>query len=359
MLFSKSLFKSIEQFGKKGFLSIARWGLRPPNVDGLQPDECREILVVRQDSRLGNLVLIEPLLRGLKENLPKARITLLIGEVFSELYRPGSVVDEVIVFPQTKMARNPLRLLPWIRKLRQRRWDIAIDSAHPRSISTTNLLIASVSGARVRLGFAREGSERLLNKTVPAPEPRSYIEEQLLLLQPLGIESPVSSPCFSLPPGHEFLASEFRQALQVRAEEKLCGFWVGGRYDKRLAMKDFLNFYREFDKEKPRRFSPVLLSGPDEKQVTEPGIRHYRFTGPIWELGACLKTLCWFLSMDSGPRHFAVALDVPSIGLFRGGAQMEYGHADRRKHFDFSIDHEPNLFSSVLSAVNKISENCK
>lgn len=340
-------------------MSIARLGLRPPNLDGLQPDECREILVVRQDNRLGNLVLIEPLLRALRERLPKARITLLVGEGFSELYRPGSVVDEVIVLPQTKMARNPLRFIPWIRKLRQRRWDIAIDSAHPRSISTTNLLIAGASGARVRLGFAREGSERLLNVTIPAPKPRSYIEEQLLLLQPLGIQAPLSSPCFNLPPGHEFIAAQFRQALQVSAEEKLCGFWVGGRYDKRLAMKDFLKFYREFDNEKPRRFSPVLLSGPDEEQITEPGIRHYRFTGPIWELGACLKTLGWFLSMDSGPRHFAVALGVPSIGIFRGGAQMEYGHADGRKHFDFSIDVESNLFSAVLSAVNKISENSK
>ena len=355
----KSLIKSIERFGKEGFLSIARWGLRPPAVDGFQLDECKNILVVRQDNRLGNLVLIEPLLRDLKERLPKARITLLVGEVFSELYRPGSVVDEVIVFPQVKMARNPLRLLPWIRKLRQRRWDIAIDSAHPRSISTTNLLIAGASGARVRLGFAREGSERLLNKTVPAPKPCSYIKEQLLLLQPLGIEPPVSSSCFNLPPGYEFLASQFRQALQVSEDEKLCGFWVGGRYDKRLAMKDFLNFYRKFEEENPKRFTPVLLSGPDEEQVIEPGIRHYRFTGPIWELGACLKTLCWFLSMDSGPRHFAVALGVPSIGLFRGGAQMEYGHADGRKHFDFSIDQEHNLFSAVLSAVDKVSENCK
>ncbi|MBU1936762.1 glycosyltransferase family 9 protein [bacterium] len=355
----QSLFKSIERFGKDGFLSIARLGFKPPIVNEFQPDECREILVVRQDNRLGNLVLIEPLLRALKERLPKARITLVVGEVFSELYRPGSVVDEVIVFPHTKMARNPLRLLPWIRKLRRRRWDLAIDSAHPRSISTTNLLIASVSGARVRLGFAREGSERLLNRTIPAPEPHSYIEEQLLLLRPLGIEPPVSSPSFELPPGHEFLAAQFRQALKVSADEKLCGFWLGGRYDKRLAMKDFLNFYREFDEEKPRRFVPILFSGPNEEQLTEPGIRHYRFTGPIWELGACLKTLCWFLSMDSGPRHFAVALGVPSIGLFRGGAQMEYGHADGQKHFDFSIDHEPNLFSAVLTAVNKITENCK
>ena len=194
---------------------------------------------------------------------------------------------------------------------------------------------------------------------MPAPDPHSYIEEQLLLLQPLGIEPPVSSPCFSLPSGHEFLAAKFRQVLQVSDEEKLCGFWVGGRYNKRLDMKDFLNFYREFDMEIPRRFTPVLLSGPDEAQATEPGIRHYRFTGPIWELGACLNTLCWFLSMDSGPRHFAVALGVPSIGLFRGGAQKEYGHADGRKHFDYSIDTESNLFSSVLTAVNKISEHCK
>ena len=110
----KSLVKSLERFGKEEFLSLARLGLRPPAVGVFLPEKCKRILVVRQDNRLGNLVLIEPLLRGLREGLPNAHIALVVGEAFPELYRPGLVVDEVIVFPQAKMARNPLRLLPWM-----------------------------------------------------------------------------------------------------------------------------------------------------------------------------------------------------------------------------------------------------
>ncbi len=354
MAVHERLGKSAENLGKKLLLFFARFFVQPSPASSFDGGQCRSILVVRQDNRLGNLVLIEPLLRALRQHFPQARLTLMVGEAFADLYLPGVLIDEVMVFPQFRLAKNPLLLLGWLCGLRTHQWDLAIDSAHPRTISVTNLLLVGASKARWRLGFARHGSERFLNLTIPAPSPHSYIEEQLLLIQPLGIAVGVSSPRLALPSGHETIAKQFRQALRVGDEEHLCGFWIGGRRDKCWPLDEFLRLYRTFDDETPRRFSPVLLSGPAETVRTGSGFRHHRFDGPIWELGACLKTLDWFLSVDSGPRHFAVALGVPSIGLFRGGAQAEYGHADGRNHFDFSIDHEQELFSKLISAADMI-----
>jgi ADP-heptose:LPS heptosyltransferase len=346
--------KSAENLGKKLLLFFARFFIRQSPSSIFDGTQCRRILVVRQDNRLGNLILIEPLLRALRQHFPQAHLTLVVGEAFADLYVPGVLIDEVIVFPQFKLAKNPLGLFRWLRDLRHHPWDLAIDSAHPRTISVTNLLLAGASRARWRLGFARHGSERFLNLTIPAPSPRSYIEEQLFLLRPLGIMAGVSAPLLGLPPGHETIAKQFRQILKVSEEEHLCGLWIGGRRDKCWPLDEFLKLYRRFDDEMPRRFSPVLLSGPAENVSVDSGFRHHRFNGPIWEFGACLKTLDWFLSVDSGPRHFAVALGVPSIGLFRGGAQAEYGHEDGRTHFDFSMDHEQDLLSKLLRAVDII-----
>jgi ADP-heptose:LPS heptosyltransferase len=359
---TQRFFKDIERLGKRCLISLARVVFRSPDEQAFDATQCHCILVVRQDNRLGNLVLIEPFLRALRRGFPQAKLTLICGEAFSELYAPGILVDEVIVFPHMRFAKNPLRFPPWLRSLRRRLWDLAIDSAHPRTISTTNLLLVTCSGARWRLGFAREGSERFLNLTVRAPSPASYVEEQFLLLQPLGIESEVSPPHFSLPPGHEILSRQFRRELNLREDERICGLWIGGRYDKRWDLREFISLYRHFEEERPRQFCPVLLFGPDEDLKIPPEIRHHRFTGPIWELAAALKTLSWFLSTDSGPRHLAVALGIPSIGLFRYGAHTEYGHADEKNHFDFSVDHEPDISSKVLSAVKmfqslKIQDN--
>jgi ADP-heptose:LPS heptosyltransferase len=346
--------KDIERFGKELILAIGRWSFRPSVGTAFDPTQCRRILIVRQDNRLGNLILIEPLLRSLRQGFPSAHLALVVGEAFSELYLPGTIVDEVIVFPQSRLARNPALLIPWLRRLRAARWDLAIDSAHPRTISTTNLLLVSASGARWRCGFARDGTRRSLNVTIPPPHPGPYVAEQLLLLKPLGAPPVISSPHFDLPPGWETIARRFRRALDVDEQTPLCGFWIGGRYDKRWDLPEFMRFYQRLDQETPQRFLPVLLSGPSENVAVDPSFRHYHFTGPIWELAACLKTLAWLLSADSGPRHLAVALGVPSIGLFRGGAHVEYGHADGKHHFDFSIDHEPNLHSELLSAVDTI-----
>jgi ADP-heptose:LPS heptosyltransferase len=351
--------KRAEDSGKKLLLSLARLFFPPSCASTFDKTQCRRILIVRQDNRLGNLILIEPLLKTLRGHFPQAHLALVVGELFADLYVPGSLVDEVIVFPQFKLAKNPLLLFGWLRNLRKHRWDLAIDSAHPRTISVTNLLLVGASKARWRLGFVRHGSERFLNLTVPASEPRSYIEEQLLLLRPLGITTDISTPHLELVPGHEAIARQFRKVMNLSNEEHLSGFWIGGRGDKRWPMEEFLRLYRQFEEEIPRRYSPILLSGPAETIPTDSGIRHYKFNGPIWELGACLKTLDWFLSADSGPRHFAVALGVPSIGLFRGGAFTEYGHADGKCHFDFSTDHEQDLLSKILFAVNTIGSEMK
>lgn len=346
--------KSAENLGKKLLLFFARFFIQQSASSILDGAQCRRIVVVRQDNRLGNLILIEPLLRALRQCFPQAHLALVVGEAFADLYVPGALIDEVIVFPQFKLAKNPLGLFRWLRDLRHHPWDLAIDSAHPRTISVTNLLLVGASRARWRLGFARHGSERFLNLTIPAPNPHSYIEEQLFLLRPLGITAGVSSPLLVLPPGHETIAKQFRRVLRVSDEEHLCGLWIGGRRDKCWPLGEFLMLYRKFEDETPHRFSPVLLSGPAETVSVDSGFRHHRFNGPIWEFGACLKTLDWFLSVDSGPRHFAVALGVPSIGLFRGGAQAEYGHEDGKNHFDFSMDHEQDLFSKLLRAVDII-----
>jgi len=346
--------KDIERFGKEIILAIGRWSFRPSVGTAFNTTQCRRILVVRQDNRLGNLILIEPLLRSLRQGFPSAHLALVVGEAFSELYLPGTIVDEIVVFPQSRLARNPARLIPWLRRLRAGRWDLAIDSAHPRTISTTNLLLVSASGARWRCGFARDGTTQSLNLTVPPPNPGPYAEEQLLLLKPLGVPPGAASPRLHLPPGWEAVAAQFRRRLRVNEGALLCGLWIGGRYDKRWDLRELQRFYERLDEEKPARFLPVLLSGPSENVAVDSRFRHYRFTGPIWELAASLRTLAWLLSADSGPRHLAVALGVPSIGLFRGGAHAEYGHDDGKRHFDFSIDHEPNLPSALLSAVDTI-----
>ena len=98
--------KRMERFCKHRIRNILKHFLKPIPV---RPEEFKSgslsrILMVRQDSRIGNLVLMTPLIRGLKVSFPSVELNVLISEGFEEIYAHNPFIDQIIVF-RKKRAR--------------------------------------------------------------------------------------------------------------------------------------------------------------------------------------------------------------------------------------------------------------
>src|SRR4030042_1394178 len=99
--------KQIEKKGKSFLIGILRFLLRNRPVQGkVNLSSIKKILVVRQDDRIGNLVLTTPLLLALRKNFPQARTTFLASQVFAELFSGSELVDELLVLEKKRYIRN-------------------------------------------------------------------------------------------------------------------------------------------------------------------------------------------------------------------------------------------------------------
>ncbi|MCK4807256.1 MAG: hypothetical protein KAT09_06405, partial [Candidatus Aegiribacteria sp.] len=167
--------KSIEKWGRKRASAVIPCAAA--DGDGRLSLKPSRILVIRTDNRLGNLVLMEPLLRSLKIRFPDAELDILASDVFSELLECQGY--NVIHADKKGQIRNPVKFWSLIQKLRSRSYDVAIDAAHPHSFSLSGAVSTALSGADCRVSTDAGDSAGWYTDTVAEP-PMHWHESRAL-----------------------------------------------------------------------------------------------------------------------------------------------------------------------------------
>lgn len=148
----------------------------------IKPTEIRRIVVLRPNHRLGNTLLLTPLIRELEERFPKSAIELVsTGTAAQTVFTRFPQISEVHTFP-TRSFRNPAAVLNVLRKLKQRKYDLAID---PIQHSRAGRFLLGFVRARERLGFRWNvpARDRMLTHSVdPENAPVHFAQSPLHLL---------------------------------------------------------------------------------------------------------------------------------------------------------------------------------
>jgi ADP-heptose:LPS heptosyltransferase len=273
-------------------------------------------ILLTQLRRIGDVLMTTPSVRALRQAFPAARIVYLTESPAHELFRHNHHVDEVWTSPLKTSLLDRLALL---RRLRAERFDLAIDFfSNPYSALLTRL-----SGARRRVGFAFRGRGLAYTDPVPLPAGRQYAAlDKAALLTPLGV--PLGSPLPELPLGEAERIYAARQlaALGVKEGELLVAMCPVSRQPYKIWPVE--RYAALADELIARHGAQVLLIwGPGEEHfigavraaMRERALPDYPLP-PLLELAALLERCTLFVGNDGGPRHFAIAVGTPSVGIF-------------------------------------------
>ena len=273
-------------------------------------------------NQIGDLVFSLPLLRALRENFPEAKIHSILRPHLEELLEGSPFVDQLI--SRKSGWKDQLRLL---KMLRENRYDLLITLSH----SAECLLLATLSGARVKVGFANfpwdlglhikekvEGhhgwynNAKLLKRLNLEVTKKDYVD--LLILPSQGDSSGLASSEIARIQGKYAVISPGTSARrQVKAwdEEKFA---------------DLLFLLKE-----KYGLSPVIVGGKDDQESIQQLIQitmgkdRDKNIRPIINLAGKvgLRDLCYvlknaslFVGVDSGIMHLASSLDIPVVGIF-------------------------------------------
>ena len=282
------------------------------------------ILVIRL-SAIGDVVLTLPAVAALRRSFPEARISWAVGSKARELLEGSPLLDQIIEVETAKWnKRRPGEA--WrsaagaFRRLRENPVDVALDFQG----LLKSALVARLSGARRRLGFAtdelRERAGRaFLTEQIGRAEGGHVIEKNLRLAEALGARRPAEYEFpIAVPPGDEaFVQTELaRHDLDQFAILNPGGGWVTKLWAPHnySALADWLW--------RTHGLRTVVTYGPGEEGLARSVAQASRRATPV-ALATSLKQFValarrarLFVGGDTGPMHLAAAAGAPIVALF-------------------------------------------
>lgn len=321
------MLKRIELWGRKLLVILVGvlLGVRQRKVELPQAPR---ILVVRLDERVGNLLLLTPLLATLRARFPSAEIDVLgnaRGALLLERHPAVSSFSPFrkrAIFATDGPLRTPLTL-------RRRRYDLAIEASNPTDPSATQALLVRFSGAHHTIGSRHGPFAPLFSAPVTIEDARAHeIDLRLQLLAPLGpgaVVRATSLGALAEP------AADSPVAALARDGALYAVLNVGARLtSKQLAAADYAALA---DLVAAAGLRCVITYGPAERPLADDVARlapRAVLAPPtaLHELAALMRAAQAVVSCDTGPMHLAVAAGTPTCGIFVSTEPARYGYAD-------------------------------
>jgi heptosyltransferase-3 len=320
--------KGWERSGRRLLVAVAA-RLWPAKPSALRLPVAPKILLLRVDPRLGNLVLLTPVLTSLRRRFPAAQIDVLGHPQGAAVLATHPDLSAFIAYRKAALL-HPEGPLATLWRLRRRAYDVCMDLSNPTDPSATQMLLARASGARVTVGASAPGCAGLLHYAVDVTQAGAHeIDKRLGLLAPLPgtvLVRALSLGTLALP-----RASNVPAFVQNCLKSAYGVLNLGARLaEKRLQPADYAAVGQVLATAGLR---PVLTFGPQEFGLAQAVARLCPETivAPrtnVAELAHLMQGAVCVVSCDTGPMHLAVALRRPTFGLFVATDVARFGHSD-------------------------------
>ncbi len=279
-----------------------------------------KIVLVRCPNWVGDVVMATPIFDCLRHNYHESKLIAVIRNYVRGVIEDGPWFDHVIG-TDDKSARGFYKLVRNIRRIRP---DLAI--VLPNSVRSA--LSMRLAGVKEIYGYRRNGRSWLLrggpkpiqlkNGILPVPMVHYYMRicRQLGLALPDAVKPHLAVSDLLEEKGNQLLAS-----YGVMSRDMIIGLNPGAKFGSSKCWPP--KYFAELAELLETRWDCkiLLFVGPGENQLAQSIVEMSKATiintGPDKVNLALLKPLvrrCHLLiTNDTGPRHYAVAFDVPVV----------------------------------------------
>jgi ADP-heptose:LPS heptosyltransferase/GT2 family glycosyltransferase len=296
--------------------------------------EIQRILVVKLD-HIGDFVTALPPIRRLKQIFPHARLTVLAGPASRALASLEPSIDEFIPFAffharsqlgERKLEKTELEELQ--EKLRPYRFDLAVDLR--KHLSTRDVL--KFTGARFFAGFDYLGQFPFLDIALDwdgdrtLQRKRSHVVDDLLALVNAVGHATEANRLLMQPPPPPMPLTALPDHVQALFAKTVIAIHPGAGNVTKQWPPDHFSALMDLLIER-QDVNIVLVGGPDEVEVADLLLEKSQHPGRVAtmagktslsELPRLLLNCALYIGNDSGPKHIASAIGMPTIGIHSG-----------------------------------------
>lgn len=322
------MLKRLETVGKwLGAVWVAALFYRPWRkvALGARLSSARRVLLVRIDARVGEVLLMTPLLREARRLPGGPEVHVLAHRRFAHLLEGRADVDRVLRL-EARLTWHAF-FSPAVWRLRRAGYDVVVNCASWTAPSVAPALLSRIIGGRAAVvGPALFPVKLLQDVNVPAlPEVRAEARQRLHLLSALGARADADFRLdFPRPPPSERLGAFLEGVKGPYAVVN-----PGGRLQYRTASPE--QFSAAARTLLAAGVTPLVTWGPGEEALAEqvlagaPGAQRAPPT-TLEELASLIGGARLTVCNNTGPMHLSVALGTPTVALFVAMEVARWGH---------------------------------
>ena len=322
-ILKRPLLRAAARVGRR----VGNWFARP--VDPVRPWRA----LVIQLGGIGDVLLVFPLIEQLQAAHPEADVGLLTNqsEILLDLY-PGERRPRYYPFDLRWSYPRKLRELA---RLRQSGFDLIVSPARGDGILEC-ASIAWLAGARHRIGFDQGGAGFLHTYKLQFSEELAVLDQNLRLLEPLGIHAQPRLRLRIPEIAQAFAAAWYMQHAAPDVLRVIVHPWASNHIE--FKAWPFSRYEELIECLLAERNAIVLVLGSKDEAALDRG-RLARFdsrrvhdlvgaTG-LSEAAALIASGDLFVGNDSSLMHMALAAGVPTVAVFgaTSPAQLLHTHS--------------------------------
>jgi heptosyltransferase-2 len=297
----------------------------------------RQTILVSCPNWVGDVVMATPTFECIRQNYPQARLIGLIRKYARGVVEDAPWFDQIIEI-NDKTSRGFFNLIQQIRRLRP---ELAI--VLPNSFRSA--LIARWGGAKKIYGYRRNGRNILLSGGPTPPSdgrrvtPVPMVEYYLAICRWLNLDvEQHDQPRLYISDRRQKKGNQLLERYGISPDDMVIGLNPGAKFGKSKCWPP--EYFARLAELLADRWATKLLLfvGPGEETIANSIVKLSKAkiinTGPDRVNLALLKPLiqrCRLLfTNDTGPRHYAVALDIPVV-VIMGPTDPRYTQTNLEK----------------------------
>lgn len=303
--------KSIDRIiGKTLTFLLSHWQIRKTN-----PSLFQNLLIIRPGG-IGDAVLLLPSIRELKKVYPHLRIDILCEKRNSGVFKLSKEHENIYLYDRGMELFKCLR----------NQYDIVIDTEQWHRLSA---VVAFLTGAPVRVGFATNERERLFTHRIPYSHDDYEVYSFFHLIEPLIGYVPEFN--YEEP----FITIEDRETPfdNYLSENTIAIFPGASVKERRWGGEKYGMVARELIKS---GYNVIIIGSKadrdDAKEITGIAKDAIDLTGKtsLKDLALILKRCRLLITADSGILHLAVGVGTATLSLFGSGIERKWAPKGKR-----------------------------
>lgn len=318
-----------------------------PKIDASKKIEIKKVLIIRPNHRLGNQLLLTPLVQEVINTFPGCKIDLFVkGGVAKPVFENYPEINKIIQLPRKPFNELLKYVKDWI-SIKQNHYDIVINGDKN---SSSGRLLTQIANATYKV-FG-DVNEEIQTKYSDHEHISKYpIYNLRYYLEKIGFPKNESElPLLDIKLSDKELAIG-KNILDdiVKNDKKTICIYTNATGDKCYSEDWWETFYTRLQKEYPDYNIIEMLPIENISKINFKAPTFY--SKDVREMGAIIKNTAVFIAADNGVMHLASASLTPTVGFFSVtnlNVYMPYGNGS------VAIDTNTTGIDDWIQSINNI-----